>query len=110
MEENKLIMKYMGGKLVDHPELNGVKMWTGVDYLQGRLDFPNVLQFHTSWDLLRPVIVKIINQHPIKTVDECTEEEWFQITRITRMYIGIDIELAHHYVVEYIKWFNQQKQ
>ena len=69
----------------------------------------NFLQFDTSWDWLKSVIDKIINSIGVKTIDECSEEEWFQYTRISRMYIGIEIKYAFHYVVEYIKWFNKNK-
>lgn len=64
------------------------------------------LKYHSSWDRLMPVIRKIINIIGVKTVDECSSEEWFQSTRITRMYIDTKIEHAFHYVVEFIKWYN----
>ena len=67
------------------------------------------LYYHSSWDWLMPVIRKIIKDIGVKTIDECTPEEWFQNTRICQMYIGIDIELAFYYVVEYIKWHNKNK-
>ena len=99
----------MGGRLVDHPELNGVKMWVGLEPFEGRLDLPSVLQFHSSWDYLHLIIRKIISDNSFKTIDECTKEEWFQITRITQMYIGIDIELAYYYVTDYIEWYFKTK-
>ena len=67
----------------------------------------NELKYHSSWDWLKPVIDKIINSIGIKTIDECNDEEWFQYNRISRMYIGIEIKLAFHYVVEFIKWYNK---
>ena len=56
-----------------------------------------------------PVIKQIIASNALKTIDECSDEEWFQITRITNMYIGVSVEQAYHYVVEYIKWHNSQQ-
>ena len=104
-QKNKLIMKYLGGKLVDHPELNGVKMWVGYKPLEGRLDLPSVLQFHTCWNELHLIIQKIISDNSFKCIDECTPEEWFQITKITQMFIGVDIDVAYYYVTEYIEWY-----
>lgn len=64
--------------------------------------------FHLDWNWIKLVIDKIISGIGVKTVDECTDEEWFQITRITQMYIGVDISTAAHYVNEYLIWYNKE--
>ena len=65
------------------------------------------LKYRTSWDWLKPVIDKIIKSIGVKTIDECTKEEWFYSTSITRMYIGVDIEIAYNYVCEYLLWLKR---
>ncbi len=101
-EGNKLIAEFMG------LEKNDFGYWVNKDYLFGAqlklFDFE--LKFHSSWDWLMPVIRRIIDTIGVKTINECDSEEWFQSTRITKMYIGIDINLSHYYVVEFIKWYN----
>jgi hypothetical protein len=64
-------------------------------------------EYYTSWDCLMPVINQIIKTIGVKSIDECTEEEWFRSTKITRMYIGTPIESAFKYVTEYIRWYNK---
>ncbi len=66
-----------------------------------------IYHYHDSWDWLKPAVDKIITTVGLKTIDECDPEEWFQYTRICQMYIGIDIKLAYHYVVEFIKWYDR---
>ena len=107
--ENKLIAEFMGGKLISHPELNGIKMWIQCPQIEGRLNLPTLFQYHTSWDWLKPVIDKIIKTIGVKCIDECSDTEWKIITNISRMYIGVDILQAHHYVMKYIYWYNKNK-
>lgn len=111
LQGNKLIAKFMG-------EINAI---SDLYYLPnfgkyvnqyGIIDYVDTfraseLKYHSSWDWLMPVMRKIINGIGVRTVDECSDEEWFQSTRIAQMYIGIDIAIAHHYVVEFITWYNK---
>ena len=66
------------------------------------------LKFHSSWEWLMPVIHKIIKTIGVRSIDECSKVEWFVSTRVTQMYIGINIEHAHYYCVEFIHWYNKQ--
>ena len=114
-EDNKLIVKFME---LDKKILSAgnIHSWSDAPfYYTTENSKEKVLQhiieyskYYSSWDWLHPVIRKIINTIGVKTIDDCDEEEWYQSTRITRMYIGIDIETAHHYVVEWIKWYNNK--
>lgn len=113
IENNKLIVNFMGLEPIE-----GLRKFSIYkDYIlvncetkEEALDsFCENTKYHISWHWLKPVIDAIIKSIGIKTVDECTEEEWFQYTRITQMYIGVDIALAYHYVIEYLKWYNNQK-
>lgn len=59
IEGNKLIAEFMGGHLSDHPELNGVKVWHGYDLVEGRLNLPTTLTFHSDWNMLMHVCIKL---------------------------------------------------
>lgn len=104
-KDNRLIAEFMGAKMI-------VENYHGINIIK----FPDEttkdlfgLHYHSSWDWLMPVIHKIIKTIGVKCIDECTDVEWFVSTRITRMYIGIDIKHAHYYCVEFIHWYNKQQ-
>jgi hypothetical protein len=112
-EKNKLIIDFMGIK----PKMESPDTYTYVDFpfisikennpekvMEGIIDY---VKYHKSWDWLMPVIRKIIRDNQFKTVDECSKEEWFYITSVARMYIGVDLHLAHNYVIEYIRFINR---
>ena len=67
---------------------------------------PSRMKFHTSWDWLKPVIDKIINMIGVKTVDECTDEEWRYYTMISRMWIGVSIVEAWVLVEDFVCFYN----
>ena len=57
-------------------------------------------KYHTSWDLLKPVIDEIINYilvHPE------------QVRPVREMSIMVNIQAAHEKVYKFCKWFNQNK-
>lgn len=92
IEGNKLIAKFMGGHLSDHPELNGIKVWHGYDLVEGRLNLPTTLTFHSSWDWLMPCIGKISN--------ECEEPE--ELDGLKYALLCNDIDTAWRFVVDYL--------
>ena len=108
--ENKLIAAFMGVK-PDGDWFNGQELFkAGLPFYYGLMgNGTNDLKFHCSWDWLMPVIQKIIKTIGYKSVEYCTTEEWYNYTNIARMYIGIDIQHAHYYVVEFIYWYNKNK-
>lgn len=111
IEDSRLIAEYIGGRQEEHGDYEMYGIIESIDDGPDEKHFflPSEMLFLSSWDWLMPVIRKIIKDIGVKTIDECTPEEWFQNTRICQMYIGIDIELAFYYVVEYIKWYNKNK-
>lgn len=122
MEQNtiergaRLIINFMGVKPIKHPTAEIYSWKDGVFFYVSETTEEKVMdaivkysKYHTSWNWLKPVIDKIIESIGFKTVDECSDEEWFQSTRITQMYIGVSIETAFFYVTEYLEWFNKSK-
>jgi len=77
--------------------------------LKGRITDELAKKQYNDWNSLMPVIQKIIKTIGVKTIDECTDVEWNVSINVVRMYIGVDISQAFHYVVEYIKWYNCNK-
>lgn len=119
IEGNIEITRFMGGYLSNHPELNGVKVWHGYDPVEGRLNLPTTLTFHSDWNMLMPVVEKIrktnvnigygISFHIIN--DEC----WFGIDNLRHE--GFNNHLSDSLIasiwlacIEFINWYNQKKE
>ena len=96
-ENNKLIAEFMA----NHKIFKKENKYSNENISQ--------LKYNTSWDWLMPVVEKIIKVIGIKTIDECTREEWVVYTMITGLYIGTPIEYVYKYSVEFIKWYNEQE-
>ena len=88
-ESNKLIAEFMG---VDIHEfvMNGGKKW----------------EYHSSWDWLMPVVEKIYSSNEyVKYKDTMSGIFNEEPVRINSKYISV----THEAVVEFIKWYNEQK-
>lgn len=114
-ENNKLIAEFMGGKFktsedgFNYCELPNEVINLIKDPMLGSNWVCMNFMFHSSWDWLKPVIDKIIKDNSFKIIDECSKNEWYYITSISQMYIGVDVLQAHHYVCEYIHWLNREQ-
>lgn len=108
IEKNKAIAEFMG--IMDTP----FGLHDGGSHFKHLLEehitiIDDPLQFHSSWDWLKPVINKIIVDNNSKVIEECSRDERFYLTRVAQMPIYTDISVAHEYVSEYIRWFNNNK-
>jgi hypothetical protein len=72
------------------------------------------LQYHTSWDWLMPVVEKIesIGYEVITSESRCkikhnTDHSIQEVVSID--ILGTKIEATHQAVVEFIKWYNENK-
>ena len=110
IEGNKLIAEFMGAKygkdvsFFMHGKdlwlpIHGVCTYTAIDVGSGK-----ILQYHSSWDWLIPVI------------DKCTDlKEYSEYKELAYLgYGGIQINTKFitstwESVVEFIKWYNQNK-
>ena len=89
IEENKLIAEFMGNRDLT---LYHAKWQKGDDIIY--------LKYHTSWDWLMPVVEKIYN---IPKGNPLIED------RLTVSLISADIKFTHELIIEFIKWYNEQK-
>jgi hypothetical protein len=102
LEGNKLIAEFMGGTLVGcaNSEYKEVYQFeTDITYFAGKKWPAPVLAYHSSWDWLMPVVEMIKNI-------VCNSEF---IYRIGNDLLTIDIDKVFKRVVEFIKWYNQNK-
>ena len=118
IEGNKLIAEFMGGKYdkdttfkIQSDEIwlpiHGIVNCATIESGKGR-----IIQYHTSWDWLMPVVEKIENFN-----DGCTlciiEDERCHINTQTNFEVDsvgyTKIEAVYNAIIEFIKWYNQQE-
>ena len=108
---NTLIAEFMGGKYDKdtsfpiHPD----DIWLPFHGIVRKKH----LSYHTSWDWLMPVVEKIesISDTELTCMTAEIKEYQFQIYLSNTCLRGTNkLELIYQAVVEFIKWYNQQKQ
>jgi hypothetical protein len=125
--DNELINEFMGMKITQIKEdwfvgeafyphyYNVGEMWhtgsTTREYVEDSLEYHcRTAKFNSSWEWLMPVVEKIKNTIGVKSVDECSEEEWNTSTGLTRLTITTPLSVVYSAVVNYIKWYNKNNQ
>ena len=100
-ENNKLIAQFMGA------EIDGLN-YRVVTYDNIKVCMhPNILNYHKDWNWLMKVVETIF-----LTVDEEreSEDDWDFLTKqIKNSFYFPNIEEVYNSCVEFIKWYNQQK-
>jgi len=115
-EENKLIAEFMvepNSHLFTCPSYeNQGRHWVsqkfqGIEDPDGNdLLLPSEMKFHSSWDWLMPVVDKIYSSNEyVKYKDTMSGIFNEEPVRINSKYISV----THKAVVEFIKWYNEQK-
>lgn len=105
MTDNELIAEFM--KLDKHPN-NQRAYW--VEDQDCYLTFDN-LQFHKSWNQLMPVVEKIASI-PAREFN-------YDVTKMTQLRLNKDqiltlpiicpIDVLYKKIIDFLKWYNQQK-
>tara|TARA_R110000772_G_scaffold24943_4_gene65452 strand:+ start:2166 stop:2525 length:360 start_codon:yes stop_codon:yes gene_type:complete len=115
-ESNKLIAEFMGGNFNN----DGVELKNFENLLKCYMN--NELKYHKSWDWLMPVVEKIQSLHETKTefgtlIDISTthvsircKDFKYSIDKISKNWKCFDINNLYKVIVEFIKWYNEQKQ
>ena len=122
-ENNKMIAKFMGwGKDGDdwiipphlYTPFDIYELETGLYYF--RLDSTS-LEFHKNWNWLMEVVQKIESLHEANNVLIGTNLTYVQIhnkvsneQETFKGFSSIKIEATYNACIEFIKWYNQQKQ
>ena len=125
LENNKLIAEFMELKQVKWPDEKEL-FWVNNNFIEdftyfddysddSKFDWGNSLPqtnkliYNYSWDWLMPVVEKILKTIGVKCLDECDDKEWYVITGVTRLTLGCPINFVFNRVVQYIKWYNENK-
>ena len=117
MEEDFLLLKFLGIKTVDHDHLNGVKKFV-VDKesklfreLNNRLVFASSLKFKTDWNWLHIVVEKIMRltdkDCSCRAFDLLAQREIFEDSfRCNSLFNNLSG--AWEDVYDFIKWFYEK--
>ena len=113
IEGNKLIAKFME-VTNEISDLYYLPQFGHYFNSYGNIEFNDIfrsteLKYHSSWDWLMPVVEKIKNTIGFKSIDECSEKEWYASIGVTRLTITSDIQTVWYAVINYIKWYNAKK-
>ena len=81
IEGNLLIAQFMDDGIARQIKLESVKPLTTAEV------FVKTRKYHEDWNKLMSVVKKISETIGYKSVDECTEEEWYVSTGVTRLTI-----------------------
>ena len=119
-ENNKLIAEFMGAKFRIFPP---TEHYIGETILENRDEMPSIynscrvesFKHHTSWDWLMPVVEKMENSSAKITIgrmfceieykDLFDKDKQFEIKIVS----GVKINAVNGAVVEFIKWYNENK-
>lgn len=133
-ENNKLIAEFRGGKYVDECLMEFEDFYAVKEIVEGDFiytncfDSDNELQFHSSWDWLMPVVEKIESLEGLDVLGFCSfAKEPYSVDikafstcinvygtashkpSISFKRVGTKLENTYLAVVEFIKWYNENK-
>ncbi len=83
--DNELIAEFMKNHAINSPHLKD----------------PKQLEYNTSWDWLIPVVEKIVRTNHYKVQRNNNN--------IADALLAVDIDILYKSVVEFIKWYNENK-
>ena len=67
------------------------------------------LRFHSDWNWIMEVVEAIKEKTEFKSVDECSEMEWYTTISLTRLTITTPKEAVVHAINQFLLWYNQNK-
>lgn len=98
VEYNKRCSKFLGDKGMD-------KMCEDNGHHYPSLD---EMKFHSDWNWIMVVVRTIVKKTRFKTIDECSEEEWYATIGVTRLPITSKKEAAVQAIDNFLIWYNEQ--
>lgn len=114
IEGNKLIAKFMGA--VNEMPKGWILFGCVPEWVTEESHFfiPEHFKFHSSWDWLQPIVAKCWN---ITSEFQYDDEEYLHITEeifhpdyMLAEFMNADITSIWQRVIEFIEWYNQNKE
>lgn len=101
---NELIARFMGWNPDERYEKSGnFEVWTSKEAKNAILG--SYLNYNSEWNWLMPVVDKVF-----KSLVGITESKSFLFEgKIKESLLKVDIKETWNWVVEYIKWYNENK-
>ncbi len=65
--------------------------------------------FTTDWNWIMKVVEKISDMTKFKTVDECSEAEWYVTTNVTKATLTSSKEQVVQAIWAFLNWYKEQK-
>lgn len=93
-EEHKLIAEFLGLDVLYGNKVSHKSTKTGL---------VTTMKYHTSWDWLMPVVKQI------KNLNREYKRHYNHIDKIDQALIDVNINKLFEIVVEFIKWYNKNK-
>jgi hypothetical protein len=101
-DNNKLLAEFLG-YTQPHPDYPHTTYWYKKD------EAPlTMLSFDTDWNWLMEVVNKVNRTIGVKTIDECTKEEWVVYGMVKSLYLGTPIDYVYNACVQFVQWYNKQ--
>jgi hypothetical protein len=82
---------------------NGIKLGMWQNYTTANM------KFHSDWNWIHEVMQVIFQTVSFKTVDECTEEEWYATIGVTRLHMIAHKEAAVEVIRRFLDWYYESK-
>ena len=88
----------------------GSKMFHGVMYhnVIEAQRFEKELKFHSDWNWIMIMVENIVEKTKFKTIDECSEDEWYATIGVTRLPITSKKEAVVQAINQFLIWYNEQ--
>jgi len=109
IENNKLIAEFLGWEKSEMKLLvpTVTTVYRTVEYYNGEkvvgsFTHPSSMKFHKSWDWLMPVVEKIVNEFPEYDHHKVVE-------RVLQALMTADINEIYSSVIEFIKWYSNER-
>jgi hypothetical protein len=107
-ENNKLIAEFMGRSISPITLAEFRKLKPRDKHLVSGA-FVEDLQYHSDWNWLMEVVNKVNRTIGVKTIDECTKEEWVVYGMVKSLYLGTPIDYVYNACVQFVQWYNKNK-
>lgn len=115
--DNELIAEFIGWTIIDETEhdpefYESPNVLCNYEYFEGtRFHKHDELFFNTSWDWLMPVVERLEAQNGASA--EIRQAYCYIVHHLTKtefnFHAGSKLEAVYKAVVEFIKWYNEQK-